>query len=62
VIDILKLALAEEDPRYRINAAYALGAVGDRNVADLLLQRAMSDSDAQVRAVAQGAYELAKGR
>jgi len=62
VIDVLRLALAEEDPRFRLNAAWALGRVGDRNVADLLQQRAVSDSDSQVREVARAAYELAKGR
>jgi HEAT repeat protein len=62
VIDVLRLALADDDARCRLNAVYALGKVGDRRVADLLQQRAVSDSNAEVRFVALAAYEQAKSR
>lgn len=62
VIDVLRLALAEDDPRCRLNAVWALGKVGDRSVADVLQRHSVSDSDREVRVVAAAAYEQAKSR
>jgi HEAT repeat protein len=62
VIETLRLALHEMDSQQRLNAVYALGMVGDRNVADELSRVANSDSDAEVRYAARRAHEFAAAR
>lgn len=62
VVQTLRLALEEMDAQQRLNAVYALGMVGDRNVADDLSRVANSDSNAEVRHAARRAHEFAAAR